>query len=160
MLDHSRPAALLAFLLGNQNGMSTRTLPSPVGTSALDAAYDCTNTWLAVLSSDHVRVLRREDPSRSFHPHAVLQLDEADRHVTSLAWARPEQGPLLAAGTSDGHLLLWAGDQASHQPSWTRIARLQAGKASLRQLAFDPSPDAQTCSLAAACSDGFVRCAG
>ncbi|KFM28407.1 Nucleoporin seh1-A [Auxenochlorella protothecoides] len=53
--------------------------------------------------------------------------------------------------------MLWACDPTSPEPCWTRIARLQAGKASLRQLAFDPSSATHACTLAAACEDGFVR---
>lgn len=147
--------------------MSTREIASPIQGGAIDAAYNLSNTLLAVQQAGQILVLARQRPQIEFSPLASLPLEESDKEITCLAWAPPDQGAVLAAGTADGAILLWTGRAApgsaacAPPASWSQPQRLPAGRRRVNQLAFEPSPvSAGVRALAAACEDGFVRCVG
>lgn len=120
--------------------MTTRVLTSPLEGVAMDAAYNWTNVLLAVHYGDRVGVQWREDPGARFQPLASLALPPQHRDVCCLAWSRPAEGNVLAAGTSTGALLLWEGpaDLGGAAGDWRQLPAPRCGRSRIRQLAFQP----------------------
>lgn len=146
--------------------MSTRAISSPIEGGSIDAAYNLTNTLLAVQQAERILVLARQRPQVEFSPLASLDLDSPDREITCLAWAPPDQGAVLACGTAGGKLLVWSGGSPSQAPAcappatWTLRARVGAGRQRVNHLAFNPTPSSGVSLLAATCGDGFIRSVG
>lgn len=69
--------------------MSTREIASPIQGGAIDAAYNLSNTLLAVQQAGQILVLARQRPQIEFSPLASLPLEESDKEITCLAWAPP-----------------------------------------------------------------------
>lgn len=132
--------------LAHVSGMTTRVLTSPLDGVALDAAYNWTNVLLAVQYGDRVAVQWREDPGARFQALASLPLAPQHRDVCCLAWSRPAEGNVLAAGTSTGALLLWEGptDPADAAGDWRQLPAPACGRSRIRQLAFQPRMQAST----------------
>lgn len=132
--------------------MSIRCTSTPLGESTLHVAYDEPHSQMATHSPGHVSVWEREAPSREWVLTATLAL-EPGCEVTCLGWAGPRYGPVLAAGTSSGSILVW--DGAPLEGGWVLRASLRWSPSPVTALAF--APHGVLPQLAASYGDGHVR---
>jgi len=114
-----------------------------------DIVYNWGGTLLATASSDHtISVWRRSTSGVEWTPLCVLRAHNGPIH--SLSFAHPSFGNLLASGSSDRAVSIFAGDE-----SFRLIVRLVDSNDSVTSVAF--SPPHLGLKLAAACLSGHVR---
>lgn len=145
--------------------MTIRTIETPLNESVVHVAYDETHLRMATGSSSGLSVRLREEPARTWAQPRPLVLPPGIS-PTCLSWSSTEAGPLLAAGTSQGSVVIWSnvggegtGESSTSGPSVAEIP--DDASSPVVAVAFAPSNPLAARQhpplLAAACQSGSVH---
>ncbi|KDD76154.1 hypothetical protein H632_c335p1 [Helicosporidium sp. ATCC 50920] len=145
--------------------MTIRTIETPLNESVVHVAYDETHLRMATGSSSGLSVRLREEPARTWAQPRPVVLPPGIS-PTCLSWSSTEAGPLLAAGTSQGSVVIWSnvggegtGESSTSGPSVAEIP--DDASSPVVAVAFAPSNPLAARQhpplLAAACQSGSVH---
>jgi WD40 repeat protein len=131
--------------------MATIVASTPLGGAEV-VAYNLPHTRMAAFdaAAGVVSTWAREGEGRAWA--AAAAWPAGGHSVTALAWAPPESGAALVAGTARGAVLVWA---AGPGGAWALLPELREGAHEVTALAFAPRELGAL--VAAAYADGAVR---
>mmetsp|Transcript_351 Transcript_351/g.606 ORF Transcript_351/g.606 Transcript_351/m.606 type:complete len:332 (+) Transcript_351:107-1102(+) len=129
---------------------------------ATAVCYDCYGTQMATCSEKGVVIWKNSDSSSAWSRRAVLP-GEGTKDCGTLAWAHPEYGNVIAAGSNDvakegGRVYVWeevTPTASGEESAWALRSTLGECGAAVVGVRF--APPAKGLWLAAAASNGTIR---